>query len=967
MLSVHSSFKLLATTTIDSGETLYLLQHIERGCRVLFIHHLDPKVESQERSFSISFRTLPKNSHGTPHILEHLILAGTDHYPGVDPFFGIGRRGLSTFLNAFTGQKYTSYPASSCSEQDLYNIFQVYFHCIFSPSLSKEALAQEGFRYEYTDINDPNTPLRPSGVVYNEMQGVWSHSDERSYAYLTQELFPDLPFCNSSGGIPSEVMNITHQEIVEFYNSHYHPSQALFFFYGALEIQEQLQQLDQLLSQLPNTPEPQAVLSPPPSLPSQPYTWIERNYPVPSHETDPLHYLTIGTVGPLASDFLPAIALEILALYLAGHDTSPLKEAILDLEQCDEFELDIDNENDHLLLIARFSNINREAAQQLADQYSTTLQELMEQPIPQEQLLAAAHQYRFASAERNHDGYPYGIKLLLRLMPSLLEASASIQELAQLVEIHGLIDQVVEKLLHTDLFYQLIDEFLLHPKRKTSLLLLPSSQQGNQEQQMIQAKTAAQPNTPEITASRIQIATSLRNKENLSQGYNALPLLQRDQIPSQETDFKLIQKTISGINCFLHETQTQKIGYLTFAIELDLPHALRMLSWIRLLTDLLGEVDTSVEYPTLLEQIERYTGGIECNISIETPLHQPHNPKIFLCLEGKAFERDVPKLLALLDDICFHSHFKNEKRLYQLIQQCKTQEIEEYKQHPLHYATLQSGSQLSLSGFIENQLFGTPYYRWIVDLANNWKEESTFNLPYLEQALNILRHSLSHLIVTGEPSLLESIEKLDLLPSSLPPIYKNLRRPNSPPLLELNLPESLISLEGHDATGAASSRLTLPFEEKLLYYPHLKILSHFWEEHLLHPKIREQGGAYGSGINLSFSTSDIAFYSYRDPTPLHSLDIFMDTWDTLETQQIPREAQLYESILGVIRQRDRPISPGNRGWVAFSYHQRGISWEMRQQIRQQILAITEQELELAAEKLSQLPLEWNHVYVPANP
>ena len=46
---------------------------------------------------------MPDDSTGLPHILEHLVLCGSERYPVRDPFFMMLRRSLNTFMNAMTG------------------------------------------------------------------------------------------------------------------------------------------------------------------------------------------------------------------------------------------------------------------------------------------------------------------------------------------------------------------------------------------------------------------------------------------------------------------------------------------------------------------------------------------------------------------------------------------------------------------------------------------------------------------------------------------------------------------------------------------------------------------------------------------------------------------------------------------------------------------------------------------------
>ncbi|KAK9873948.1 hypothetical protein WA026_002301 [Henosepilachna vigintioctopunctata] len=85
-----------------------LLEHEKTKSEYLHLFRND-----SNNLFSINFRTTPMNSSGLPHILEHLVLCGSEMYPARDPFFKMMNRSLATFMNAMTGADYTIYPFSS--------------------------------------------------------------------------------------------------------------------------------------------------------------------------------------------------------------------------------------------------------------------------------------------------------------------------------------------------------------------------------------------------------------------------------------------------------------------------------------------------------------------------------------------------------------------------------------------------------------------------------------------------------------------------------------------------------------------------------------------------------------------------------------------------------------------------------------------------------------------------------------
>ncbi|NBU64468.1 MAG: hypothetical protein EBS29_08220, partial [Chloroflexia bacterium] len=51
------------------------------GAQLVSIHNDD-----ENKCFGVSFRTMPANSNGVAHILEHSVLCGSKHFPVKSPF-----------------------------------------------------------------------------------------------------------------------------------------------------------------------------------------------------------------------------------------------------------------------------------------------------------------------------------------------------------------------------------------------------------------------------------------------------------------------------------------------------------------------------------------------------------------------------------------------------------------------------------------------------------------------------------------------------------------------------------------------------------------------------------------------------------------------------------------------------------------------------------------------------------------
>ena len=97
----------------------YLLKHKKSGAKLVLM-----EADDDNKVFSVGFRTPPEDSTGLPHILEHSVLCGSDHFPVKDPFVELVKGSLNTFLNAMTYPDKTMYPVASCNDKDFQNLMQ---------------------------------------------------------------------------------------------------------------------------------------------------------------------------------------------------------------------------------------------------------------------------------------------------------------------------------------------------------------------------------------------------------------------------------------------------------------------------------------------------------------------------------------------------------------------------------------------------------------------------------------------------------------------------------------------------------------------------------------------------------------------------------------------------------------------------------------------------------------------------
>ena len=208
----HPAFQWKRSQKIDSLNIIIeAYEHIKTGAV-----HYHLSADNNENVFLVALRTVPTDSRGVAHILEHTVLCGSERYPVRDPFFMMIRRSLNTFMNAFTSSDWTAYPFASQNRKDFDNLMDVYLDAVFFSRLHELDFAQEGHRFEFDTPDDAQTPLVYKGVVFNEMKGAMSSSVSTLWPTVTEHPFPTTPYHYNSGGDQSDTPDSSHHQLTDF-------------------------------------------------------------------------------------------------------------------------------------------------------------------------------------------------------------------------------------------------------------------------------------------------------------------------------------------------------------------------------------------------------------------------------------------------------------------------------------------------------------------------------------------------------------------------------------------------------------------------------------------------------------------------------------------------------------------------------------------------------------------------------
>ncbi|MEI8328688.1 MAG: insulinase family protein [Chlamydiia bacterium] len=913
------------------------LTHKPSGTQLMHIANDDP-----ENLFCLSFKTLPSSSNGAAHILEHTVLCGSKKFPVKDPFFSMTRRSLNTFMNAMTGADFTCYPASSQVEKDFYNLLDVYLDAVFHPDLKELSFLQEGCRLEFTKPKDPTTPLIFKGIVFNEMKGSLSSADSRLWHAMIEHLTPDLPYAHNSGGDPKNIPHLTYQELIEFYETFYHPSRCLFYFYGNLPLKQHLDFIHEktLKHILPQTPLPPIPLQPRFSEP------LRKTYPYPVTEQEKSENRTMVSFGWLTCPIIQqedVLALTILDSLLMDTDASALKKMLLESGLCLEADAFMDNEMSEMPYVITCKGCEENKIDQLEQFLFASLLQIAQTPIEEHLIDAVIHQIEFSRLEISGDHSPFGLTLFLR---SALAKQHGCEPENALV-IYSLFERLSQKAKDPNFLQELLYKYVINNPHFVRITFIPdstlASKEAAEETSLLTTikNHLSQPEIDKILKQTTQLKQYQKSVEH--QSLECLPKVTLEDVPLLARNLPLTRKKHKDFETFHHNCFTNHIIHADLCFDLPAIEE-EELPYLQLLLTLLPQLGAgSRDYIKNLEYIQAHTGGITASSSLHVQSTNPELLKPCLSIRGKALDRKADKLFSLYRDLITTPDLHDTKRVHELIKQIHSSLISKLPRHALRYAIQEALSGFHLSTHINNCSFGLHYLHTIQEIYNQLEKNSDTLIQKLVDLKNrIFTYQNTHLILSCDAESFDLLERhnfydlfTDLPSNPFTPWKANYAIPTVP-----SQARSIAAQVAYNVKAFRSISFIHP------HTPALTVATQLFDNKVLLSKIREQGGAYGAGANFSPLTGCFYFHSYRDPHITSTLDAFDQAIEIIGSGQFS-ETDLEEAKLGIIQQLDLPIAPGNKAITAYNWWRDDKSLLMRQEFRQKIISLSKAELQNA--------------------
>ena len=921
----------------DINARLYRLVHLVTGAR-----HVHISRDDAENTFGVVFKTVPQDSTGVAHILEHTVLCGSRKYPVRDPFFSMLKRSLSTFMNAFTASDWTMYPFATQNTKDYYNLMDVYLDAAFFPKIDALSFKQEGCRLEFeaTDPSSPKEELVYKGVVYNEMKGAMSSPDQVMGRSLLNALYPDTTYSYNSGGDPEVIPRLTHDQLKAFHQRHYHPSNAYFYTYGNLPLADHLAFIEDRVMRHFEAIDPRTTVAPQPRW-TQPRT-LRYTYPLaPDEDTLRKSQACLAWLACDIRETYEVLVLAVLEQILLGNAGSPLRKTLMDSglgsALCDVTGFDADNRD--TLFACGLKDVNEENADQIEGLVMGVLQDLVDSGIESQLIDSAIHQIEFHRREITNTPYPYGLRLLLTIAGSWLHGGNP----ERVLQLDADFKRLREEIEAGPFLEAAIKTYLLDNTHRVRMVLAPDVEKSQKEQTRVREELAERERNM-AAADRAAVINDARRLKALQESHEdiaCLPTLALSDIPPDIQ--RCAHDGVADHTALWRYVQpTSGIFYFTTAAgAAGLSDAL--MPWVPFFSYAFSKIGTTrYDYVKMARRIDAVTGGLGMAALSRMPYDGGGKCLPMVALNTKCLTPNLAPMVAIVEELIGSADFGDDGRIKQLLGEYVAGLESMVVQNGHRLAILLSARTLSPAGALSEMWSGIHQLRMVRDVYRQLDRTSLKNLCDTLAAIaeGLFQPDNVVMAAVGEQAAMDQVS--DVIGLS-PALARFGPASPAPRLSQLVYPTSCNDLpfEGWSTSAAVAFVAQTQKTVTLTHVdaPALAVLAKVLRSLYLHRELREKGGAYGGFALFNPENGLFSLASYRDPHVVRTLDVYAGIDAFLKDAPLSDE-DVKEAILQVCSEIDKPDPPGPTARKAFNRMIVGLNDEVRQTFKQNLLTVS---------------------------
>ena len=859
------------------------MEHLLTGAQVVVIDNQDVK-----KSFLVGFRTIPKDSTGVFHILEHSVLNGSRRYPDKTMFVNLMKHSMAEFVNAITYPDHTVYPFCTENEKDFMNLTDVYLNAVFCPNVltDKEIFEQEGWHFQCEDGKAPEI----NGVVYNEMKGVFSSLDSILEDEMSKAMFPETAYRFVSGGFPDTIPALSYEEFLEYYRTFYNASNCCIVLYGKMNTEQLFEYIDKVyLGKMKR---------------SEPAKPVMLQKPVKGIRNKLYDKEKFGDQGVFASctyslgDFdnrERMNAVYILMQAIMGEDEAPMKKGLIQSLGIPEIQYFIMDGIRQPYLAVKIKNTDKETAGRLKTVITEQADRLCREGIGEEVLVSAINRLEFWMREKG-GSQPEGIEYVLDIAGGWAQGTGPC-EMIEFEETY----RKMRTLVKEGYFESLLREILLENDHEAEVSLEPLEKAEEKRQ------------TEEET-------------EDLP-GLSADDLLHKKEEPLTRAEEE------SGITYLKQEIPSKGVAYQSCYFDIsDLEP--EKVPYAKLLSELLGDLPTrrhSLE--ELVIEKNMWLGNVRAYLEAYTNTDDIRHVRLKFVMDISCLEQNLPRAVKLGEELLYDTILEQPEIILKRIRQSRMELERGFVTSGNSYASGRAAAHYMPEGAARERYNGIHYYQFLGKLLKNFDADQGQMIRELKEIQEKLcRKSNLVMSFTGTEKAYGDFRQLIAASGFCgsarerePGWYQDKLLPGKSEAFIIPSEVSYVALGGiGEYTG----------EDYLL--GRMVSFDYLWA------KIRAEGGAYGCQMSV-LPNQSWAMSSYRDPNVKRTIEAFRSASSWLKDLELG-EQELLNYKIGAVAGYDRTPKTYVQAKRMDSWYLRQEGPQVRAKVREGLLNASEEDL-----------------------
>ncbi|KAH8261545.1 hypothetical protein KR044_010912, partial [Drosophila immigrans] len=910
------------------------LRHLGTGTEFWYLDRNDIN-----NLFSINFRTNPLDSTGLPHVLEHLVLCGSQNIPVRDVFFKMVSRSVANFMNAMTGPDYTMFPFATMNEADFRNLQKVYLDAVFRPNLLRMDFMLEGWRLEHQDVHDRNSDIVFKGIVLNEMIGSYADNSTSFKHTMLNYILPSHSYRHSTAGNPLEIPNLSHENLVNYHRQYYHPSNARIFCCGCFDLEktlefvdkEYLSHYDRIDTSFSRTPSEDRW-----SEPRKACIQSRLNSMGPS--IDHQNQVAIGMLMCDILDIQETFELKVLSELLIRSPNSAFYKSMIEpnfsggytswtgyLPDCKD-----------TYFAVGLQDVAMKNVELFEDLFDNTVHKAIKEGFDSQHIESVLSNLELDNLRQQSD-YKNVLYKSIVLWNHEGDVVSNLRDSEMFATLRNRLKE------NPNYFEQKVEKYLINNTHKLTITMRPNesydTERQNAEAKLI-LKKLEETNDQEFD-NIYENGLKLEAFQKATQDIGILPCLSIYDVQKPIPRPRTMEITLRDVPTLVSHEPLPGITYFNCmfnATGLSLNDAMLLPLFCSVFTEMgTSNHDYRQFNNLLLAKMARF----ECMAKVVESVTDGKSYRLGLLMKTYALDKNVSDMFRICEELLLNFQLEDTERLEVLIKNYISKLASNVVSTGHLYAMMGSSALVTNASRMKSFLSGVDH----VDYMKKFVKENSigvirdslksigskvFSISNLRVAINTSENNVSTVLKDYErflkqlPTIEQSIDTNEIF--LLKPSFRH---------YNLNMPLGFCS----------KTFFAVPFVHE--DHAALRVLGKLLTAKYLLPVIREQNGAYDAGARIGFDGL-FNFFSFRDPHVAKSMEVFDKTYKWLQTerQQLDEQA-LFEAKLAVLQLVDWPICPNEISLENFIFRANDY---MYSKYRSRVLSVTLEEVHNLIEK-----------------